>query len=511
MAACVTSLLAPVHASRSNEGDRPLRAGEWLGVSCALMNPARGRRADVGTSRDQRAGVSCALWFVVVLLALAAGCYDLTHERNPGFCCEDPARCKQWGAPGPIACESSGEVCDVVHNVCILAECSGNQECTDPARAICTRGRCESCVDDMSCGQLEGKPICDDGTCRACRPGDCSSGTCDTATGACVAEGDVAYVAKSGQDSGTCTQSAPCLSIGRGLDQLGARRWLHVAASGAAYAEAASTPGAGVLISGKTVTIVGTGATLTTTRNGDAALLVEGTSTVIVEGLRIANAGGTSGDGIACRNIGPGSPMLTLRSVEVRNNSGRGVNATSCTVTVEASTIANNPGGGLSISAGSATILNNMVVANGSGTSTFGGILISQITSGPLQFDFNTVTANVGASGTVTGVTCNLVTIPLVFSNNIVYGNQVAGAGSQVGGNNCSFMYSDIGPQPVAGTGNINMDPLFVDAMSANYHLRADSPARDAADPGAGPGVDIDGDMRPQRGRSDMGADEVVE
>jgi hypothetical protein len=218
----------------------------------------------------------------------------------------------------------------------------------------------------------------------------------------------------------------------------------------------------------------------------------------------------------------------------VRDNGGRGVNATSCTVTIEASTIADNagggvqttgstvaverstiagnPGGGISISGGSATILNNMIVANGSVTSVFGGVSLGQISSGaPHVLAFNTITANGGAGGAVTGVACSQVTVPLVLSNNIVYGNQVAGAGAQVGGNNCSFTYSDIGPQTVAGTGNIDMDPLFVDATSANYHLRPGSPAKDAADPGATLSVDIDGDTRPQRGRSDMGADEVAE
>jgi parallel beta helix pectate lyase-like protein len=477
--------------------------------------------------------VLCGLLLSAALLALAGSCHGLIYDRNSGFCCEDPARCEEWGAPGPIACENPGEVCDIVQNRCVRAECSGDQECTDPALAVCTRGRCESCVDDSSCAHFENTPICDGGACRACRLGDCASGVCDTATGACVAESDVVYVSKTGQDSGTCTYAAPCLSIGRGLDQLGARRWLHVAASVDVYAETAAMPGAGVQISGKMVTIIGPGATLTTTRNGDVALLVEGASTVVVEGLSIANAGGTSGDGVACRNVGLASPMLTLRSVEVKNNGGRGVNAATCTLTVERSTIANNPGGGIqttgstvaverstiagnpgggvSLSGGSTTILNNMIVANGSATSVFAGISIGQISAGTPVLAFNTITANSGASGIVTGLACNQVTIPLVFSNNIVYGNQVSGSGTQVGGNNCSYTYSDIGPQTVAGTGNINIDPIFVDAANGNYHLQAGSPAKNAADPGVTIAVDIDGDLRPQGGRSDMGADEVAE
>ena len=139
MIACRTPSLARTHAI----GARRLQGEVWLSAT-----PTRG-------------------WLAVALLVIATGCYDLTHARNPGFCCEDPARCKEWGAPGPIACETPGEVCDVVHNRCVLAECSYDQECTDPAQAFCMRGRCESCVDNLSCASLAGRSICDDGALMA--------------------------------------------------------------------------------------------------------------------------------------------------------------------------------------------------------------------------------------------------------------------------------------------------------------------------------------------------------
>jgi len=70
--------------------------------------------------------------------------------------------------------------------------------------------------------------------------------------------------------------------------------------------------------------------------------------------------------------------------------------------------------------------------------------------------------------------------------------------------------YSDVGPQAVSGTGNINVDPQFVDAASRNVHLMTASPAKDVADSAATLAVDIDGDLRPQGTARDMGADEVV-
>ena len=96
--------------------------------------------------------------------------------------------------------------------------------------------------------------------------------------------------------------------------------------------------------------------------------------------------------------------------------------------------------------------------------------------------------------------------MPFVLTNSIVYDN---GTGTQVEGANCSWTYSDIGPMSVPGAGNINAPPMFVDLMKGNFHLQAGSPAKDAADPEASLAVDIDGDMRPQGGGRDMGADEI--
>ncbi len=64
------------------------------------------------------------------------------------------------------------------------------------------------------------------------------------------------------------------------------------------------------------------------------------------------------------------------------------------------------------------------------------------------------------------------------------------------------------------GDGNIASDPRFVDSSgpAGNYHLVFDSPCIDAGDPDfliTGDGKDIDGDLRLQGCRLDMGADET--
>jgi hypothetical protein len=79
----------------------------------------------------------------------------------------------------------------------------------------------------------------------------------------------------------------------------------------------------------------------------------------------------------------------------------------------------------------------------------------------------------------------------------------------QVEGTNCTWNDSDIGQPLATGTGNLDVDPVFVGSAENNFHLQSVSPARNAADPAATLAVDFDGDARPQEGRSDLGADEV--
>jgi Right handed beta helix region len=455
---------------------------------------------------------------VIRLLAIGAlivggesACYYVPVE---GYCCTTREACARPRGSGVITpcpagqwCDNEGEYAEDGRSCISIPEgrCTTAADCP-AALPACNpvSFTCERCDGDPACaGTSAARCDLDSGTCVECLvSSDCASEVCDEAARACLDPAGIIYVAADGVATGTCTQAQPCNTIQLGVSQLAADRSIIKVRPGT-YAEQ-------VTLNGVTATIVGDGAVVEP--SSVPGFVVQDGAQVTIEGIRITGAQGAANPpGIRCQVVTAGAPTLHLRRVTLDNNSV-GVAATNCALTIERSTISGNTRGGVSISEGTFTLTNNMIVANGSVTSMFGGVSIGQISAGsPHVFAFNTVTVNGGADGTVTGVECNQVTTPLVFSNNIVYGNQVTGAGSQVGGNNCSFTYSDIGPQTVAGTGNIDMDPLFVDPTSGNFHLQAASRARDTADPDATLAVDIDGDLRPHDGRSDMGADEVTE
>jgi hypothetical protein len=98
------------------------------------------------------------------------------------------------------------------------------------------------------------------------------------------------------------------------------------------------------------------------------------------------------------------------------------------------------------------------------------------------------------------------ITSTFVITNSILYANGFGfdnpGAGST------QVSYSDV-QGGYTGTGNIDLDPLFVDAAAGDYHLQLASPTRDAGTSLGAPLVDLDG--KPRDLLPDMGAFEVQE
>jgi hypothetical protein len=383
--------------------------------------------------------------------------------------------------------------------------CTSNAVCKAPTGVCDTRGSmmCVQCVapDQVSaCGGTT--PACGaDHVCRACaRHDDCPLSRACLPDGSCAGEADVAYVDSLGISNASCTKLSPCNQV---MNALGTSR---------PYVKLRGTIDEAVLINDRSVTFLAEpGATLTRASTG-VILKVDGTSVVRIYDLSIADGLGAGGIGIS---LPPGnSASLELRRVTLTNNAGGGISTVGGSLTVSQSTISGNTGGGISISKAQFDVTNSFIVNNGGPLSVIGGVDITQISdAGTHRLDFNTITGNVGTMTVNAGVNCSTITVPLTFDSNIIFGNTVTGGGKQVGGDMmCTASYSDVGPDPAPGTGNINADPLFVDRAHGDFHLMTSSPAKGAADPGASLGDDYDGDVRPQPtgGRRDMGADEVT-
>jgi len=178
-------------------------------------------------------------------------------------------------------------------------------------------------------------------------------------------------------------------------------------------------------------------------------------------------------------------------------------------------------------------ITNNVIVGNLSGQG--GGMYAAYA---PVTFINNTVSGNQSNWGGGAFLASLDATLPVIFENNVVEGNFLAGlAGSGGGlytfnltsGISPSIQYNDLfGNQlneidgdftegsTIGTNGNVSADPLFVDKPARDFHIAAASPAIDTAFSAAAPtddfdsmprGVDGDGTPgSPQPGDVDMGA-----
>jgi hypothetical protein len=291
------------------------------------------------------------------------------------------------------------------------------------------------------------------------------------------------------------------------------------------------------LLLDKDLTLIGT--------DGQAATIVDGSAsvypnpcvlttlpntTIQLEGLRLSNGFGgicaadcaltllhcsVSGN-VLGSGIDASGTTLTMSGSSVTGNArwfgpfgwvdGIGITAVDCALTLLDSTVSENygvspgcssggRGGGIYAAGGTLTLVDSIVANNLIAGSAHGCGIYAAGTA--LTIERSTITGNVSCGGAWgAGIWTDFGSI----KNTIVWGNGSYSSG-QIHGSP-TVEYSDV-QSGWSGTGNIDADPLFVDAAEGDYRLLPGSPCIDRGDPTAtAGGVDpwgnprlLDGDL----------------
>ncbi len=160
---------------------------------------------------------------------------------------------------------------------------------------------------------------------------------------------------------------------------------------------------------------------------------------------------------------------------------------------------AGSSGGGGMFNVTSSPTLTNVIFSNNH-AGFYGGGMINDLSSPTLiNVTFSGNTAYQG------GALYNYEQSSLMLTNCILWGNTAFIAGSQILNSQDStttVSYSDV-QGGWTGTGNIDADPLFVDAAHDDLHLQSGSPAIDAGTDSNAPLYDRDNQQRPFDGNGD--------
>lgn len=175
------------------------------------------------------------------------------------------------------------------------------------------------------------------------------------------------------------------------------------------------------------------------------------------------------------------------------SHSGGGIYLYDSDATVTACDIIGNiadvNGGGMRAVNGTLTLVSAVLAQN---EADRGGALENYTTNGSWVYNCtfygNTAVGGEGLGGGVFTYSSSFMVANSIFWSNLP--SQITDSSGSL-----SVIYSDV-QGGIAGAGNINAAPMFVDALADDYDLQSGSPCIDAADGAAAPATDIDGNPR---------------
>ena len=306
---------------------------------------------------------------------------------------------------------------------------------------------------------------------------------------------------------------------------------IDIAVSGDSIKVAAGTYVENIDFSGKNIVVIGADRE-TTIIDGDSSgsvvKFISGEdSTAVLMGFTITNGAAENGGGIHLDQSSPSLYDLTV-SQNTASSSGGGIYCydQSSPILKNSSVVNNSSGelaGGIRCWIDSNIKLENVVIANNTAAQTGGGMHCWN-NSSPTLMNVTMINNNAGNAGGIFLRGSN----PIIV-NSIVWGNTPQNIEFRGGINqgNITFSYSDLqggqdsivtddGSTVTWGDGNIDLDPLFMDADSGNYHLSDLSPTISAGTDTitiagvlyTAPTTDLDGNPRPNPAGTvlDMGA-----
>ena len=209
--------------------------------------------------------------------------------------------------------------------------------------------------------------------------------------------------------------------------------------------------------------------------------------------------------------------LMLTRVIFFRNSalgeygSGGGLCAFESQVTIQDTEFidnsANYAGGGMGMMSGGSATLTNVVFSDNSVLDEYGS------GGGMINWGNATLTnVTLNGNSAAFGPAIYVSDVPgsTVVQNSILWGNTGTTEGAEIWGSDegAAVSYSDV-QGGWTGTGNIDADPLFVDALNGDLHLQAGSPAMDNGDQTllpAGITTDLDGNARVVGANVDMGA-----